>query len=410
MDEGLIARRTILSFIVLMGIVSMFSDITHEGATSIIGAYLSLAGASAAMIGFVSGLGGLIGYSLRIVTGILADRTRSYWLMTILGYILDCVAIPALALIPNGGWQIACVLIVLQRIGKAVKKPAKDTLLSFAAAQYGAGKSFAIQELLDQIGAFVGPVILFLILWFQKGNDTFSSYRICLAILGIPALVTILLLFYAKRKFPNPEKFEPDAKNPVKLRMNHAFVLYLIAISLFSLGFLDFPLITMHTAKRGLLSDDFLPLIYAVAMLLDAVAALVFGWLFDKYGLKILMLSTLIAAPFALFVFGGSTRWTLFIGVSLWGIGMGAQESVLKAAVTSLVPKGNRSTGYGVFQTAFGICLFLGSWLMGVLYDVSIPALIAFSVLTQLVAIPFFYFSGRETTGPVCPKSRKMHP
>ncbi len=390
-------KKTAFAFIILMGIVSLFSDITHEGAASIIGAYLSLAGASAAVIGFTSGLGGFIGYSMRIVTGLIADRTGKYWPMTILGYVIDCMAIPALALVPRGGWVLACGLIIVQRIGKAVKKPAKDTLLSFAATQYGAGKSFAIQEVIDQIGAVLGPVILFMVLWLKRDSDLFSAYSVCFLILGIPALTTVVLLLFARRKFPNPENFEPDVKKTVKIRMNRPFLLYLIAISLFSLGFLDFPLITMHTARRGMLPDDFLPLIYAGAMFLDAVAALVFGWLFDKYGLSILMLSTLIAAPFAWFVFGGSSPWALFIGVGLWGIGMGAQESVLKAAVTSLVPKGNRSTGYGVFQTAFGICLFIGSWLMGILYDVSIPALIAFSVLTQLAAIPFFYFSGRKS-------------
>lgn len=390
-------KKTAFAFIILMGIVSLFSDITHEGAASIIGAYLSLAGASAAVIGFTSGLGGFIGYSMRIVTGLIADRTGKYWPMTILGYVIDCMAIPALALVPRGGWVLACGLIIVQRIGKAVKKPAKDTLLSFAATQYGAGKSFAIQEVIDQIGAVLGPVILFMVLWLKRDSDLFSVYSVCFLILGIPALTTVVLLLFARRKFPNPENFEPDVKKTVKIRMNRPFLLYLIAISLFSLGFLDFPLITMHTARRGMLPDDFLPLIYAGAMFLDAVAALVFGWLFDKYGLRILMLSTLIAAPFAWFVFGGSSPWALFIGVGLWGIGMGAQESVLKAAVTSLVPKGNRSTGYGVFQTAFGICLFIGSWLMGILYDVSIPALIAFSVLTQLAAIPFFYFSGRKS-------------
>lgn len=390
-------KKTAFAFIILMGIVSLFSDITHEGAASIIGAYLSLAGASAAVIGFTSGLGGFIGYSMRIVTGLIADRTGKYWPMTILGYVIDCMAIPALALVPRGGWVLACGLIIVQRIGKAVKKPAKDTLLSFAATQYGAGKSFAIQEVIDQIGAVLGPVILFLVLWLKRDSDLFSVYSVCFLILGIPALTTVVLLLFARRKFPNPENFEPDVKKTVKIRMNRPFLLYLIAISLFSLGFLDFPLITMHTARRGMLPDDFLPLIYAGAMFLDAVAALIFGWLFDKYGLRILMLSTLIAAPFAWFVFGGSSPWALFIGVGLWGIGMGAQESVLKAAVTSLVPKGNRSTGYGVFQTAFGICLFIGSWLMGILYDVSIPALIAFSVLTQLAAIPFFYFSGRKS-------------
>lgn len=383
-------KKAAFSFVILMGIVSLFSDMTHEGAASIIGAYLSLAGASAAAIGFVSGLGELIGYSLRLVTGFLTDRTRHYWRMTIIGYVIDCLAIPALALVPKNGWIFACMLIVIQRTGKAVKKPAKDTLLSFAASQTGTGKSFAIQEFLDQLGAFLGPVLLFLVMLAKNGDDLFNSYKICLALLGIPAIATIVLLLTAKKKFPEPEKFEPASKVQKPFKMNHAFIWYIAAISLFACGFIDFSLITMHTMKMGIFPDDTLSLLYAFAMVVDAFAALLFGWLFDKFGLKVLMLSTLCSSTFAIFIFGMHSRWALIVGVALWGIGMGAQESILKAAVTNIVPKENRSSGFGIFQTSFGVFWFLGSWLMGVLYDMSPIGLVVFSVVMQFAAIPLF--------------------
>ena len=388
-------RKTAFAFIILMGIVSLFSDMTHEGAASILGDFLSLAGASAAAIGFVSGLGELIGYSLRLLTGWISDRTKKYWPMTVLGYVIDCMAIPALALVPRGGWILACILIVVQRTGKAIKKPAKDTILSFATSQTGAGKGFAIQEFLDQIGAFLGPVLLFVIMLLKKSGDQFSIYTVCFAILGIPAVVTVVLLLVAKRRYPNPEEFELTAKEAAPFRMNRSFILYIIAISLFAAGFLDFTMITMHTARTGLVPEDTLPLIYAGAMAVDAFSALFFGWLFDKRGIKVLMLSTLISAPFAILIFSVTTQWALFLGVALWGIGMGAQESILKAAVSSIVPKQSRSSGFGIFQTAFGVCWFLGSWLMGVLYDASPMWLVIFSVVTQLVALPFFWLSDR---------------
>lgn len=388
-------KSNALAFIVLMGIVSLFSDMTHEGAASILGDFLSLAGASAAAIGFVSGLGELIGYSLRIVTGWITDKTKRYWPLTIAGYLIDCVAIPALALVPRGGWLIACTLIVVQRTGKAVKKPAKDTILSFATSQIGAGKGFAIQEFLDQLGAFLGPVLLFAVMLLKKNADPFSTYKICFAILGIPAAVTVALLLIARRRYPNPEEFEAPAKETVPFRMNRSFVLYIVAIGLFAAGFLDFTMITMHTARTGLIPEETLSLIYAGAMAVDALSALFFGWLFDKFGIKVLMLSTLLSAPFAILIFTVTARWALFLGVALWGVGMGAQESILKAAVSSIVPKQSRSSGFGIFQTAFGVCWFLGSWLMGVLYDVSPALLVTFSVVMQLAAIPFFWLSDR---------------
>ncbi|MCL2833305.1 MAG: MFS transporter [Treponema sp.] len=389
-------KKAAMAFVLLMGIMSGFSDMTKEGASSILGAFLSLAGASAAVIGFVSGLGEFIGYSLRLLTGWLTDKTKKYWPITIVGYIIDCMGVPLLALVPRDGWILACVIIVIQRTGKAIKKPAKDTLLSFAAAQTGAGKSFAIQEFLDQIGAFIGPVMLFFIILLKKNEDLFSVYTVCFAVLFIPSAITILLLLIAKHRYPEPEKFEPPQKEAVPFRMNHSFIFYMVAISLFGFGFLDFPIITMHTLKTGLIPEDTISLIYAGAMAVDAFAALFFGWLFDKKGIKVLMLSTLASAPFAIFIFSMNSRWALFLGVALWGIGMGAQESILKSAVTQIVPKQTRSSGFGIFQTAFGACLFLGTWLMGVLYDVAPFWLVAFSVVMQVAAIPFFLLSDRS--------------
>lgn len=175
-----------LTFIVLMGIVSLFSDMTHEGARSILGEYLNLAGASAATIGFISGIGELCGYSLRLLSGLIADKTKKYWSLVIVGYAIQVLAIPALVLIPEKGWIFACGLVILERIGKAVKKPAKNTLISFAAGEIGAGKGFAYQEFLDQLGAFLGPVILFVIAAVKGTSNLFSTYRVCFAILGIP--------------------------------------------------------------------------------------------------------------------------------------------------------------------------------------------------------------------------------
>lgn len=394
-------------FIILFGIVSLFSDMTHEGASSIRGAYLSLLGASAATIGFISGLGELIGYSMRYVFGKLTDKSKQYWPMTIAGYVLDIIAVPALALVGEHGWIAACVLLVIQRMGKAIKKPAKDTIMSFAASQEGVGKSFGIQEVLDQIGAFIGPVLLYLVMLFKTEGTTFEIYSTCFAVLAIPGAITLILLIVTRCKFPNPEHFEPEPKEYIPFKMKKEFILYIAGISLFAFGFIDYTIIIMHVSRTyshlapglsetsALVSTGSLPLLYAGAMLVDAVAALFFGMMYDKNGVKALVWSTVISAPFAVFVFAFDSVPMLLIGVALWGVGMGAQESILKAAVTSMVPKASRATGYGVFECSFGAFWFLGSWLMGVLYDVSIPAMIAVSVIAQLAAIPLYIGSSK---------------
>lgn len=389
-------------FIILFGIVSLFSDMTHEGASSIRGAYLSLLGASAGAIGFVSGLGELVGYSMRYVFGRLTDKTKHYWSMTIAGYILDVLAVPALALVGEHGWVAACGLLIVQRMGKAIKKPAKDTIMSFAASREGVGKSFGIQEVLDQIGAFLGPMLLYLVMLLKTEGSTFKIYSTCFAVLAVPGAITIILLLATKHYFPNPEQFEPEEKEFVPFKMKKEFVFYIAGISLFAFGFIDYSLIIMHVSKTyaglgaqlaktsSLVNGGTLPLLYAGAMLADAAAALIFGLMYDKNGVRALAISTVISAPFAIFVFGMNSVPALLFGIALWGVGMGAQESILKAAVTKMVPKSSRATGYGVFECSFGVFWFLGSWLLGVLYDISIPAMIAVSVAAQLAAIPLY--------------------
>ena len=379
-----------MAFIVLMGIVSLFSDMTHEGARSVLGEYLNLTGASAATIGFVSGIGELCGYSLRLLSGFIADKTKKYWTLVIVGYALQVLAIPALALVPENGWIVACSLVIAERIGKAIKKPAKNTLVSFAASEIGTGKGFAYQEFLDQLGAFLGPVILFVIAAVKGTSSLFSTYRVCFAILGIPALITVGLVVFSKIKYPHPEMFEKAAEEKTGFRFKKSFVFYMVAICLFAFGFADFTLITLHAAKTQAFPDSTLSLLYAGAMAVDAFAALLFGWLFDKIGLKALMISTVCSAFFSCFVFLTGNPWLIAAGILLWGIGMGAQESIMKAAVSKIIPKSMRSTGFGIFETGFGIAWFLGSWLLGALYDVNPSALVAVSVAAQLLAIAFY--------------------
>ena len=395
-------------FIIFFGIVSLFSDMTHEGASSIRGAYFTILGASAGAIGFVSGLGELIGYSMRYVFGRIADKRKNYWFMTIFGYVIDVLAVPALALVGENGWIAAAILLIIQRMGKAIKKPAKDTIMSFAASQEGVGKSFGIQEMLDQIGAFLGPVLLYLVMLFKTTGTTFEIYSTCFAVLAIPGAITIIMLLITRKKFPNPENFEPEAKEFVPFEMKKSFKYYIMGISLFAFGFIDYSLVIMHISRNftsiagglaetsSIINSGTIPLLYAGAMLVDAVAALVFGYMYDKKGVKVLVLSTIISAPFSAFVFLGKSVPMVIFGVVLWGIGMGAQESILKAAVTTMVPKSSRATGYGIFECSFGIFWFLGSWLLGVLYDVSVLVMVVVSVVAQIAAIPMYISSAKK--------------
>lgn len=369
-------------FVVLMGVVSLFADATYEGARSITGPFLGILGASGAVVGTVSGLGELIGYVLRLFTGYLADRTRRYWALTIAGYIINMGAVPLLALASR--WEIAAALIIAERLGKSIRTPARDSMLSHAASRVGRGRAFGMHEALDQIGAILGPLMIAAVLYAR------GSYHEAFAWLAIPATLGILFLLAARFIYPTPGEFEPSEPGLESKKMPRVYWIYLCAAALIAAGYADFPLMGYHFKKTGIVSDQWIPIFYSVAMGVDAAAALFFGRLFDRKGMSVLIGSTLISALFAPFAFLGNIHWAI-VGVTLWGIGMGAQESIMRAAVSAMVPSDRRASAYGLFNAVFGISWFLGSALMGFLYDRSILWLILFSVSIQLIALIFLF-------------------
>ncbi len=380
-------QKSAFQFIVLMGLVSLFSDMTYEGARSLTGPYLGLLGASGLVVGFVAGLGEFIGYGLRLATGVLADKTKNYWLLTFVGYSLNLFAVPLLAVI--GRWELAAALIILERMGKAIRKPARDAMMSYAAKRVGPGFGFAVEEFLDQVGAMLGPLFLALIVYLNRGLGSSGSYRRGFAFLLFPAVVAMLLLTLGRLRFPSPESFEAKEKWP-QAKFDRRFVFYLIGISFLAAGFADFPLLGFHFQKQNLLAGASIPLVYTLAMGVDAVAALFFGRLYDRVGLRALMLSTVLSSLFAPLAFLAPSMPLVLAGVVLWGIGMGAQESVVKAVIANLISPEKRATAYGIFNAIFGLAWFLGSTLMGFLYDQKILLLVIFSVIAQVLAVIFF--------------------
>lgn len=381
-------KKAAYSFIVLLGIVSLLSDMAYEGARSIIGPYLGLLGATAVTVGFVSGLGEFVGYAFRLVTGFIGDKTKKYWTMTIIGYAMNIVAIPLLAIVPANGWIYACGLIVLERFGKAIRTPSKSTLVSFAASEVGAGKGFAVQEALDQLGAFISPVILSVILTLKNSSGKKGAYSFCFLILGIAAVLSVIVLLISKKLYPTPDTFDRTKEVEGKIHFEHSFWLYIVAIGLIAAGFADFSLMSYHLVHRNLFADNMIPVLYAVAMGIDALSALFFGWLYDKKGILSLIIATAISAFFAPFVFLTGNTCLIIFGIVLWGIGMGAQESIMQSTVTTLVAKNHRATGFGIFNTGFGLFWFIGSSVMGVIYNISLPGLAGISIILQLSAIP----------------------
>jgi MFS family permease len=368
-----------LRFVVLIGVVSFFADMTYEGSRSITGPYLALLGASATIVGIVAGGGELLGYTLRIVSGRLSDSTGRYWPITLAGYVVQMAAVPALALV--GNWQAAAILIALERVGKALRNPPRDAMLAHATTEIGRGWGFGLHEALDQAGALVGPLVAAAVLAAR------GQYQVAFALLLIPALLTLGMLVVARISYPDPSGL---AARPADLQtggLPRELWIYLGATMLVAAGFADFSLIAFHFAQARTVPADWVPLFYAAAMGVSGIGSLVFGRMFDRTGIVVLVPLTLVSACFAPLVFLGAPP-AAFIGTVLWGLGMGVHESIMAAAVAGMVPSRRLASAYGLFNLLYGVAWFLGSAAMGVLYEVSLPALVSFSVVVELLAIP----------------------
>jgi predicted MFS family arabinose efflux permease len=387
--DGKLAKLA-FRFVLIIGIVNLFADLTYEGARSITGPFMGSLGASAATIGVVVGFGELLGYALRSVSGYIADKTHKYWLVAFIGYAINMFAVPALAL--AGNWPVAAALIIAERTGRAIRRPTVQTMISFAGKEIGQGWVFGLNEVLDQGGATVGPLIVALVLYLKGG------FRDGFAVLLVSALLCLGTLIVARVLYPRPDELEQKPAHLLKSKgFPKAYWLYTAAGALIAVGFADFALIAFHFQKAGVVPQNLIPVFYSVAMASGAISSLLFGRLLDRIGLPILILAFSLSALSAPFVFAGGAVFAC-VGMMLWGIGNGAQSSLVKAVLAEVVAAVKRSTAFGLYDTCFGVAWFIGSAAMGFLYEKSITILIIFSLVFQLAALPVFFWGRTQST------------
>ena len=400
-----LTKTKALKLIFLFGLVSLLGDIIYEGARGVNGPYLEILGANAAIIGFVAGVGEFLGYGIRLLSGYYSDKMKAYWFFTILGYGL-LFTIPLLSL--AGIWQLAALFIISERMGKALRTPAKDTILSQATKQVGTGMGFAIAEVLDQIGAIIGPLI-FTIFFFVVGTSgkALSEYQTGYSFLWVPFVLLIIVLVFAYvfvKK--NPEVLEKTVlMKKEQERFSKVFWLYTVFSFVTTFGFVNFALIGYHLKVQGIFSDAYIPLLYAIAMGIDAGMALVIGktydslknkWKNDNAGLFLLLVIPLLTMFIPLLAFSMNYEF-IIISAVIWGMVMGTHETIMKSAIADITPLKKRGTGYGIFSTFYGLAVFGGSVMVGLLYDFSIPLLIIITIAVEIIALYFFYIMWKNS-------------
>lgn len=373
--------RTVLTF----GYVSLAADMVYEGMRSASGPLLLSLGASALVVGLVTGAGEAIALGLRLVSGPLADRSGKHWQLTVQGYVLTAVSVPLLAITPflgAAGLAVASALIILERTGKAIRSPSKSTLLARMAKPVGRGRGFAVHKALDQVGAFGGPLLV-------AGLAALTGHLWAgFAILAIPGAVTVLLLALLKRSTGLDEPAEP-VEHPDTIphgRLPRAFWAFSLSCGSSTLGLMTFGVMSVHLVKADLVATPWVPVVYAGAMAVQAIAALASGFAYDSIGARVLYVVPFLVAAVPALVFAGSLQVVL-IGIGLWGLATAVQDSTVKALVADLVPGDRLATAYGLFATAQGLGALAGGALAGGLYEHHLTALIAIIAVLQVASL-----------------------
>ncbi|WP_242498403.1 MFS transporter [Nocardioides ganghwensis] len=378
------------------GFVSLAADMVYEGARSVYGPLLAALGASAVVVGLVTGAGEAVALVARLAFGPLADRTGRYWTLTILGYGLTAVCVPLLALAPRlgaAGLVFAATLILLERLGKAIRSPSKSALLAHVASAVGRGRGFGVHKALDQVGAFAGPLLV-------AGVVAVASVWAGMAVLAVPGAIAMVLLVTLRRRVPDPGAYDVARAAPavpsaprrgwwaeaVGAGLSGDFFRYAVAASLTTGALVTFGIIGYHLTVEGLLPVAAVPVVYAAAMAVEAIAALGVGAVYDRTGTRVLLVVPVLVALVPALALG-SALVAVLAGVVAWGIAQGVQDSTVKAVVADLVEAPRRATAYGVFAGVQGLFAIVGGVTAGWLYERSLPLLVLVVALSQLAAL-----------------------
>ena len=379
-------------FVLFFGLVSLLADMVYEGARSIIGPYLAGLGASATLVGIVAGAGEFIGYSLRVFSGYLVQRRGNYWTWTITGYALTVLSVPLI-----GATNVIAPVLVLygtERLGKAVRSPAKDTLLSYASTQTGRGTAFGVHQAMDQAGAMAGPLLLALVL-SQHAED----YSLAFGVLIVPGVLVLALLFWLRHRVPDPLVYEVDVSAPpapkgavpgggdgnTRVRLPVLLWQYIGTIGLLSLGIASFPLLAFHALTQHLLTAAQVPLLFALAMFVDGLSGLLMGRFYDRLGPRVLLVVP-AAAGVAAIAFTQNAL-LIWVGVAVWGLVHGVMDSTVKAVVTELVVPASRSIAFGWLALVRGFGLLAAGAALGLAYDQSMTLAIWLILAVNAVAL-----------------------
>jgi MFS family permease len=363
----------------MLGMVSLFADMAYEGGGSVTGSYMELLGASALLTGLLS-VPDFLSYFSRLVGGWVASRSASsivYWGLVFIGYVAN-FSMPLLAL--AGRPELVILLVFVERIGKGLRGPVRDVILSEVTKGMGRGKGFGLHEVMDQTGAIIGPLCVGYALYVSNNN-----YSYAFSILTIPVILSLICLSIAAALYPKVEAAGGGSGG--KSVLGRVFWIYAISSSLMMFGFMQWrSIISYYFRDVGIIPDYYIALLYTLAMGVDAIVALPMGLAYDRYGLKVISVAPVAALLIPAMILSNNI-FTYVLAASLWGIFMGAYETIMRAAVADLVGAESRAYAYGVYSFLSGVSWMIGTVIMAYLLETFSFGIIVLSLASEGLAL-----------------------
>jgi MFS family permease len=367
-----------------LGLVSFFTDFSTEMVMGILPFFIvSTLGASRALLGAIEGSAELTSYAVRTVSGSWSDLTGRRKVFVLAGYAASTASKPFFSAASN--WFDAFLIRTSDRIGKGIRSAPRDALIADSVPESRVGRAFGLHRSIDQLGAIVGPMSAFALLWFVDIRGVFLASLIP----GIVAL--IILIFFVKEITVRRRSKQPTIFGNIGLlvRSNKPLVFLLIVAGIFSLGAFNFSFILLRASDLGI-DEPFIPIVYAAINVTHAAIGIPSGILADKIGKeKVLIIGYLVFLTSTLLMVALSNNALYaYILAGVFGLYAGISETVQRAVIPKYVVSELRGTAFGLYNLVVGVCFFASNVTFGFLWDnMGLAAAVSYSACITIVAI-----------------------
>jgi MFS family permease len=362
--QRLILGITIPVFI--MGLVSLFTDISSESIQSFFPLFISSIGGSIFAIGIITGVTDALSNILKGVSGWMSDKINKRKPFVVAGYTISNLSKPLMAFSPSWEWVLG--LKAIDRSGKGLRTSARDTLISYYAIEKG--KSFGLHRAMDTLGAVIGSILAFILLYFAW------TYKQIILITIIPGVIAIILIFFVKdvdpakiteemlNKSPEP-KVDGIDRNFIKLIV----ILGVIEFASVNISFLQFRSIDY------LFADYFIPILYLISNLVYMILSPITGTLSDKIGRKPIIITGLLLMLFISVILAipiQKSTFSIILIIIIWiifGFNLASIDPISRAYIADLVGKNKRGRAYGYYYLSVGLVSLGESFIFGFVYN-----------------------------------------